>query len=125
MKAFILLSLLLTISCIELEDAVVIIHSDAMTNAIANTVKLTPYFSYVFESFMKGDYKTTFEVGMEIIKQGVPLIREYTNAITYKPENVSKDLRGDININIGTINLPCINICIDFTFSGKFRCHCG
>ena len=49
MKAFILLSLFLTISCIELEDAVVIVHSEAMTNAIANTVKLTPYFSYALE----------------------------------------------------------------------------
>ena len=49
MKAFILLSLLFAISCIELEDAVVIIHSDSMTNVIANTVKLTPYFSYALE----------------------------------------------------------------------------
>ena len=123
MKAILFFAIICAVLSVEPEDAVVTIDAELLQTAIAKCIHVTPYFEKLSKYYKKKQYGKMLKTGIKIIEEGIPAVHNVMEAVTYKPENIEQNLRGNININFGGINLPCINICINFGH-GQFGCNC-
>ena len=90
MKIIFLLSLFLIVSCsdeMEIEDPLLTIDINSMTGCVTEIVQYVPQIKMVGKLIKEKKYELAFNLAMELLEQGIPIAKEFVQAIKYNPES--------------------------------------
>jgi hypothetical protein len=126
MKVLLLLSFILTTTCVNINDAHLIINLETLIQSCPQISDFIPKVSELVTSVFEGNWEIAMKLGLNLIKDGASIIKEIFGFIINKNiEALGVEYVG----NIGevffktSVNYPCFNICI--LESGNMSCTCS